>query len=386
VGYVEDLRGKKQGEGRPRWRARYRDPSGRERAKSFARKVDAEQFLVGIEDAKLRGAYVDPAAGRVAFSEWAERWFRTTADLKPASRRTYRKLLDNQILPAFERATLGGIDTLAVREWIAGLVEQGLSPSRVRNAHQVLSQVLAAGVEGGRIARNPAAGVRLPRIVRRDMHFLTARQVEDLAAAVDPRYELLVRFAAYTGLRADELVALRVRHLNLLRGRCEVGESATEVDGRLVWGPTKTYARRTVHLPRFLCEQLAAYLAERPHGPDDLVFTAPQVGPLREQKFVANIFKPAAARAGLPHRLRFHDLRHTCASLLIAQGASVKAVQAQLGHASATVTLDRYGHLFPDELQQLADRLQDAYAEAITDPARTKPAETMLRQRKEAGR
>ncbi|HEV2930454.1 MAG TPA: site-specific integrase, partial [Propionibacteriaceae bacterium] len=217
------------------------------------------------------------------------------------------------------------------------------------------------------------------------MHFLTARQVEDLAAAIDPRYRLLVRFAAYTGLRAGELVALRVRHLNLLRGRCEVSESATEVDGRLVWGPTKTYARRTVHLPRFLCDQLAAYLAERPHGPDDLVFTAPQGGPLREQKFVAGIFKPAAARAGLPHGLRFHDLRHTCASLLIAQGASIKAVQAQLGHASATVTLDRYGHLFPDELQQLADRLQDAYAEASTDPARTEAAEAMLRQRKEAG-
>ena len=385
MGYIEDLRGKKQGQGRPRWRARYRDPSGRERSKSFARRVDAEQFLVSMEDAKLRGAYVDPQLGRVLFGEWAERWFRTTADLKPASRRTYRKLLDNQILPTFERATLAGIDTLAVREWIAGLVEQGLSPSRVRNAHQVLSQILAAGVEGGRIARNPAAGVRLPRIVQRDMHFLAARQVEDLAAAIDPRYELLVRFAAYTGLRAGELVALRVRHLNLLRGRCEVGESATEVDGRLVWGPTKTYARRTVPLPRFLCDQLAAYLAGRPHGPDALVFTAPQGGPLREQKFVAGIFKPAVARVGLPHRLRFHDLRHTCASLLIAQGASVKAVQAQLGHASATVTLDRYGHLFPDELQRLADRLQDAYTDAITDPARTEPSEAAPLERKEAG-
>jgi integrase len=142
----------------------------------------------------------------------------------------------------------------------------GPVPSRIRNAHQVLSQILAAGVEGGRITRNPAARVRLPRIIRRDVHFLAARQVEDLAAAIDPRYALLVRFVAYTGLRAGELVALRVRHLNLLRGRCEVGESATEVDGRLVWGPTKTYARRTVPLPRFLCDQLAAYLAERPHG------------------------------------------------------------------------------------------------------------------------
>ena len=113
--------------------------------------------------------------------------------------------------------------------------------------------------------------------------------------------------------------------------------------------------------------------------------TAPQGGPLREQKFVAGIFKPAAVQAGLPHWLRFHYLRHTCASLLIAQGASVKAVQAQLGHASATVTLDRYGHLFPDELQRLAERLQEAYGDAVTDPARTEATEMMLRERKEAG-
>jgi integrase len=133
------------------------------------------------------------------------------------------------------------------------------------------------------------------------------------------------------------------------------------------------------------CEQLAAYLAERPHGPDDLVFTAPQGGPLREQKLVAGFFKPAAVAAELPRRLRFHDLRHTCASLLIAQGASVKAIQAQLGHASATVTLDRYGHLFSDEFQWLAERLQEAYADAVADLPRTEGAGTMLRESKGPG-
>jgi hypothetical protein len=106
VGYVEDLRGKKQGEGRPRWRARYRDPAGRERSKSFTRRVDAERFLVSIEDAKLRGAYVDPAAGRVLFSEWAERWYNTTAHLKPSTRHDYRMLLDHQVLPEFGDWTL----------------------------------------------------------------------------------------------------------------------------------------------------------------------------------------------------------------------------------------------------------------------------------------
>jgi hypothetical protein len=105
-----------------------------------------------VEDAKLRGAYVDPAAGKVNFGEWAERWYKTTAGLKPSTRHTYRQLLDYQILPTFERATLAGIDTLLVREWLAALVEVELSPSRIRNAHQVLSQVLATAVEANRLA------------------------------------------------------------------------------------------------------------------------------------------------------------------------------------------------------------------------------------------
>jgi hypothetical protein len=116
MGYVEDLRGKKQGQGRPRWRASYRDPSGRERSRSFARKVDAERFLVSIEDAKLRGAYVDPAAGRVPFAAWAERWFNTTATLRPSTRKDYEVLLNNRALPGFGGTTLVAIDALAVRE------------------------------------------------------------------------------------------------------------------------------------------------------------------------------------------------------------------------------------------------------------------------------
>jgi integrase len=106
-------------------------------------------------------------------------------------------------------------------------------------------------------------------------------------------------------------------------------------------------------------------LVDRPHSPDDLVFTMPAGGPLRASKWAERYFKPAAAAAGLPDALRVHDLRHSAASLLIHQGASVKAVQAQLGHKSATVTLDRYGHLWPDELEDLAERLDRAHAAAL---------------------
>jgi integrase len=326
---------------------------------------DAERWLHENETSKLNRAWVDPAAGNDRFGGWGERWYATTAALRPTTRHDYRALLDNQVLPAFAAARLADIDALAVGEWLASLVGGGLSAKRARKAHQVLAQVLDAAVDGGRLARNVAAGVKLSKVQRREMGFLDAVQVEALADAIDPRYPTLVRFAAYTGLRPCELVALKVGRLDLLRGTVRVAEAAPEVAGRLEWGGVKTHEARTVRLPRSLAAEVAAYLADRPHGPEDLVFTAPLGGPLRQSKFVPGYFKPAVRAAGLPATLRFYDLRHTAASLLIREGASVKAVQRQLGHATASITLDTYGHLFPDELDQLADRLEDLRARAL---------------------
>lgn len=350
--------------GKTTYSVNYRDPAGRGRRKVFALKRDADNWLHANETAKKDRAWVDPAAGNDRFGG-GERWYATTAALRPTTRHDYRALLDNQVLPAFAAARLTDIDALAVREWLAGLVGAGLSAKRARKAHQVLAQVLDAAVDGGRLARNVAAGVKLPRMQRREMGFLDAVQVEALADAIDPRYPTLVRFAAYTGLRPCELVALRVGRLDLLRGTVRVAEAAPEVAGRLEWGGVKTHEARTVRLPRSLAAEVGAYLADRPHGPEDLVFTAPQGGPLRQSKFVPGYFKPALRAAGLPATLRFYDLRHTAASLLIREGASVKAVQRQLGHATASITLDTYGHLFPDELDALAERLEDLRARAL---------------------
>ena len=351
--------------GRTTYRVRYRDPADHQRSKVFALRRDADNWLHANETAKGEHRWVDPAAGRERFGEWAERWYAATAALRPTTRRDYRVLLDNQVLPAFAAARLADLDALAVREWLAGLVGGGLSAKRARKAHQVLAQVLDAAVDGGKLARNVAAGVKLPKVQRREMHFLDAVQVEAIADAIDPRYSTLVRVAAYTGLRPCELVALRVGRLDLLRGTVRVAEAAPEVAGRLEWGGVKTHEARSVRLPRFLCDELGAYLAGRPHGPDDLVFTAPLGGPLRESKFVPGYFKPAVRAVGLPATVRFYDLRHTAASLLIREGASVKAVQRQLGHATASITLDTYGHLFPDELDALAGRLEDLHDRAL---------------------
>src|SRR5512132_2114240 len=370
MGYIEDLKSKRQGQGRLRWRVRYRDPAGRERAKSFARKRDAERFLQHAEADKLRGHWVDPRQGRTTVGELAERWYATTVTLKPKTREDYRSLLNNHVLPTFGDRAVASLDTLAVRGWLAGLVSGGLSSSRAKHAYYVLYAVLEAAIQAGALVRNPAAGVRAPRSHSREMHFLSAAEVERLAEAIVPPYGVLVRLAAYTGLRAGEIAALRVKRLDLLRGTVRVVEAASEVSGRLITGPTKTHAERTVRLPRFLRDELAAYLASRPRDRDAFVFAAPKGGPLRHNNFYQRLFCPALARAGLPDQVRFHDLRHTCASLLIAQGAHPKAIQAHLGHSSIQVTMDRYGHLFPDALEHLADRLDAARTEARMDRER----------------
>jgi integrase len=351
--------------GRTTYRVRYRDPAGRQRSKVFRLKADADGWLTDNDYAKRHRAWVDPAAGKVRLGEWAERWYATTAALRPTTRRDYRKLLDLEILPTFAAAPIASIDTLAVREWLAALAARGLGPKRAGKARAVLSQLLDAAVEGGKLSRNVAAGIKPPKIQRAEMCFLDAGQVEALAEAIDPRYATVIRFGAYSGLRPSELTALKVGRLDLLRGTVRVVEAATEVDGRLHWGGVKTHEARTVRLPRSITDELAAHLSGRPHGPEDLVFPAPLGGPMRWSKWTKRYFKPAALAAALPERLRLYDLRHTCASLLIREGATVKAVQAQLGHATASITLDTYGHLFPDELDQLAGRLEAARAEAL---------------------
>ena len=227
MGYIEDLKSKRQGQGRLRWRVRYRDPAGRERAKSFARKQDAQRFLQHAEADKLRGQWVDPRRARTTVGELAERWYATTVTLKPKTREDYRSLLHNHILPTFGDRAVASLDTLAVRGWLAGLVSGGLSPSRAKHAYYVLYAVLEAAIQAGALVRNPAAGVRAPREISREMHFLSAAEVERLADAIVPPYGLLVRFAAYTGLRAGELAALRVKRLDLLRGTVRVVEAVS---------------------------------------------------------------------------------------------------------------------------------------------------------------
>lgn len=338
--------------GKTSWRAHYRTPEGQQRNKSFPRKIDAERFLSTVDNAKFAGAFVDPRRARVTVRDWCEQWIDAQAQLKPSSRSRYRSTLDAHVLPRWGDLQLAKVGHAAVQSWVSEL-GQHASPSAAVKAHRVLSLALGLAVRDGRLVRNPADMVRLPREVRRDHRYLTAEEVRRLADAAG-NYDVLIYFLAYTGARFGEMAALRVRRLDLLRRRVEVAESVTAVNGHLVWGTPKGHLRRWISIPAVVVEMLAVQVAGK--GPDDLVFQSPGGEALRASNFRRDAFYPACAYAGIAG-LTPHGLRHTAASLAIAAGSDVKVVQEMLGHKTATMTLDLYGHLMPNRMDEVAQRL-----------------------------
>lgn len=368
-----------------RWYARYRTPDGKQRVKVFDRERAAKDYLASIETSKLTGNYIDPARAKVAVGALADEWLASQAGLAPTTRERYEGILSRHIRPHWGSVALSSVTHADVQRWVSGL---DLAPASVRKTHRVLSLVLAWAVKDERIARNPAEKISLPRVHAVEKRYLTHAQVDALAVACGPSYGLVVRFLAYTGLRWGEMAALRVRRLDLLRRRVIVAESVTPVRGVMTWGPTKGHERREVPLPRFLVREIELHIDGR--GPDDLLFTGERGAVMRSGTFRRAALTPAAEKLGLcspkldddgrpvlvkgkdgvlvpvyTDHLHPHELRHTAASLAIASGADVKVVQQMLGHKSATMTLDQYGHLFGDRLDVVADAVDAARAREL---------------------
>lgn len=368
MAHIQDRR--KQGKG---WIARYTAPDGSERSQAFTRKVDAQAFLDAQEVSKRTGDWVDPRRGVLPVEDWSKRWFATTASLKPKTRASYTSLLNSRVLPTFGKLPLNAVDSIAVEEWVAGMTAKNLSASRVRQAYYVLDAMFSSAVRSRYIARNPCADVTLPRLPQRDdetMVVLDETAIRVLAEAMAPRYRTFVYALAYTGCRFGEMVALRRRRCVLLRRQLDVAESLAEVSGKFVFGPPKSHRRRTIKVPAFLAEMLAAELARTDGGDDALVFTAPGGSPIRHTNFRRHFWLPAIKAAGLPDAVTPHSLRHSCASMLIADGVPLPAIQEQLGHASPDITLRVYSHLFPRDLQLVADALERRFQGAALAPGR----------------
>ena len=348
------------------WQVRWHDPTGKQRKQTFRRKMDATDFTRDIEYDVAHGSYTDPNAGKITLDDWWKQWIAARQHLKPKTLEGYRSLYRTKIKSRFGSYPLNRIEHLAIEEWVADLRNSGLSPSRIRQAHQLLSALLKAAVPD-RLKRNPAWGVEVPRVVQREQGFLDTGQLSGLAAAVPDRYRALIWVLGYGGLRWAEAVGLRRRRCDLLHGRLIVAETMSEVSGKFHRVSPKNDRTRTVNLPAFVTDALAEHLANYTDpAPDALVFTVSKGGgPLRNSNFRSRVWLPALRATGLSG-IRVHDLRHTAAALLVAEGAHPLVVKSHLGHSSITVTMDVYGHLFASEAEELANRL-DARHRAAAD-------------------
>jgi integrase len=330
-----------------RYRARYRDETGRELARHFDRKTDAQRWLDEVTATMVRGEYVDPRAGRVTFKTYAEDWRKSQVH-RPTSALTIGSTLNKHAYPTLGGKPLSAIKPSHIQAWVKALSER-LSPRSVILAHGVVAGVFKAAVRDRLIASNPCDGTRLPRVPRQQIEPLPTSLVFALAGAVPERYQALVILAAGTGVRQGEAFGLTVDRLDFLRRSLRVDQQLICVPGRAPFlAPPKTTASvRTIPLPQVVVDALAAHIAAYPPGDGGLVFTTAAGKPIRRGSF-GDIWRAAVKAAGVPPGTGMHALRHYYASLLIRHGESVKTVQARLGHASASQTLDTYSHLWPD--------------------------------------
>lgn len=359
-----------------KWQARYRDASGREHARRFDRKVDAQRWIDAAQGDLLRGAWVDPAAGRITVRDFAATWLELQV-WRDSTRDNVNHSL-GIILPALGDRPLVALTKPDIQRFVNAI---DLAPVTVAGVHQHLRTMLGAAVEAGRIVRNPAVGVKLPEIVRPHVVPLSPEQVWMLAEAAPPFLRAAVVLGAGLGLRQGEAMGLTVDRVDWLAGR------HVRVDRQLVTpnsgapklGPPKTRASfRNVPASAVVLEALSAHLQAYGTGAvldatgkpvEGLVFHV-NGKPIGRNRF-GDLWRATVKRAGLPHGTRYHDTRHHFASALIAANCSVKAVQDALGHASARETLDTYGHLWPADHDRIRAAVEATLQRPPADNLRT---------------
>ena len=342
-----------------RYRVRYRKPDHSQTDKrGFTTKREAELYLASMEVSKARGEYVDSIAGRATIGSLGYEWLKHHGHMKPSSARPLEIAWRLHVSPRWENVKVSDVRFTDVQAWVTELTG---GATTVLRSFGVLASILDVAVRDRRILSNPARGVNLPRKVGKARVYLSHQQVQLLAMNCGPR-GALVDFLACTGLRWGEMTALQIGDLDTDRRRVNVQRNAVMVGGSILVGTPKSHESRSVPYPRFLSEQLAELCRDK--GKSDLLFgdgiNFIRPPDPRNGWWVRAIAASRDADPDFPASLTRHDLRHTAASLAVSAGANVKAVQRMLGHASAAMTLDVYADLFDDDLDNVAEVLNDA--------------------------
>lgn len=333
----------------------------------------AQEELARLLTAIATGLYVEPA--KLSLADFLRAWLehvQTTVSAKTFER--YRGIVEAHLIPHLGAHPLARLQPLHIQAYYAGALQGGrldgkpggLAPQTVLHHHRVLKEALGQALRWGLLARNPADAVDPPRVARGERRTLTpAECVRLLQAARGSRLYLPVLLAIATGMRRGEILALRWEDVDLDAGTLSVRRTLSQVKGRLEFKePKSARSRRVIALPAFAVEALrqhqAAQAAERlragaAYASQGLVCATATGGPLAHN--FGRGYAALLQRAGVP-RVRFHDLRHSHATLLLGQNVHPKVVSERLGHAAVGITLDVYSHVAPALQQEAADRLE----------------------------
>lgn len=363
-----------------RYRARYTDPSGRERSRSYAKKGDAETFLDNISASMIRGEYVDPQAGKITLQSYAETWL-AGADLSPSTREKVEMRLRVHVYPKLGDKTLSQLAQRPslVAAWLSAL------PLAVRSKLSVLdhlSAIMKSAVGDGLIIRNPCtvkSVVKRPRPAKTKIVPWETDRVVTVREALPAYLRGLADVGSGLGLREGEAFGLSPEDIDWLRGIVHVRRQVKVVRNRLCFDLPKGIKQRDVPLPKSVRERLSAHLARfparevtLPEGEPggklttvSLMFTNRSGGAIARSWFGGSDARPgpwlnARRAAGVPPGREggFHALRHHFASLLLRDGVGVREVAEYMGHHDPGFTLRVYGHLMPgaeDRMRRAVD-------------------------------
>jgi integrase len=350
---------KRDRDGSVTWLARWRDDTGRQRKRSFSRRIDAQRFVSQIEADLLRGQYVDPS-DRTTVLDYAERWASGRIH-RPSTARRVQSMIDTHIAgTALGSRRLAAVSPSEVQAW-ASERAQVLAPTTLRNLVSLLRSVYASAVLDRLVGSSPVVRLSLPATHRERVVPLSVGQVAALAEAMPRRNRAMVIAQAGLGLRIGELLGLRVQDVDFLRRAVRV-EWQIAPGAKVRSVPKTRRSTRTVPLPQVVAEALSVHVNEFPPGPDGTLFTTRFGTPYRHDYYGTRIFAEAVTKAGLPPSTTSHDLRHHYASVLLAQGESVVAVAERLGHHNASLVLSTYGHLMPDSEDRTRRAVDEAWA------------------------
>ena len=362
------------------WMAQYyvlSGTGGRERRTLYAKtRTEAARKLARAIGERDTGFVVD--AGRLTVGDYLERWLEDSVKgtVRTSTYEAYRYMVEPHLVPFLGALKLRDINPVHVRALYREKLEAGLSAATVRKMHAVLSKAMKQAVMDGLVHRNVCDSVRPPRLARKEIRPLDPEQAGALLrAAASDRLEALYVLAVHTGMREGELLGLKWEDVSLdgeepvLRLRRALVREA----GKVALGELKTpKSRRQVRLTRAAAGALRAHLARQMEeieraGPSyragGLVFATESGSPINPSNLRNRSFKPLLRRAGLAG-ICFHDLRHTCATLLLTRNVHPKLVQELLGHATISMTLDTYSHFLPSMGDQTVRAMEAALGTA----------------------